>query len=144
MAKRITITVPIDLHNRLQLVKSNLNISKACQDELEFAVARSEFKQTAAQSQGAEKRSAFVQRLKLERDQGSINDRRLGLTDGITISTDLPYATLLLIESCTIEAGLLSKLPEKISKPLASASSAYKEGWREGVISVWNQLKVLL
>lgn len=46
MTKRITITIPKELHDRLQAVKSDLNVSRECQKALNLVVQVEEIRRS--------------------------------------------------------------------------------------------------
>jgi mannose/fructose/N-acetylgalactosamine-specific phosphotransferase system component IIB len=160
-AKRLTIAIPNGLYERLQTVKQEINISGVCQEALNMAIT---LKETQTQALTFDHKQ-LIDRLKLEKKllvaQIKEQGRKLGIQSAMTLS----YKEFQRIERLSqghvrIEASsfagmwklLASRQPEQNMefegeelREMASLNEENKaifvEGWMEGVLTVWNQIK---
>jgi hypothetical protein len=77
MTQKITITVPDDIHGRLQAVKDAINVSGVCQGAIIKAVEYEELK-----GKEMPKMEKLVERLKMEKSEGEEEWKKIGLEDG--------------------------------------------------------------
>lgn len=153
VAQRITITLPDNLHERLQMFKESLNVSGVCQRALDLAIQIEEIKV----STDIPAMSKAIARLRKEKQEASANWKQTGLKDGLTDATEeLDYVTLKYIG----EGGdINSSIPGvKYDPPVIMwlrhfrfqeyeqegdyfESDIYTQGWIEGVIHVWKEIK---
>ncbi|MBW4523405.1 MAG: hypothetical protein KME16_27515 [Scytolyngbya sp. HA4215-MV1] len=137
VAQRITITIPDALHERLQRVKDSLNVSQICQREIERFVQIEEIKQK--ESPAMEK---LLERLRIEKQQSDAAWKAEGVTDGKEDATDLSYDEFCQIETEGLSEDLLDWIRNKRIRYLENPTEeAYLEGWKEGTLCVWKQVK---
>lgn len=153
MAQRITITLPDDLHERLQMFKESLNVSGVCQQAIDLAVQIEEIK-VRTDIPAMEK---AIARLRKQKQEASAKWKQTGFQDGLIDATEtLNYLTLKYIG----EGGDINKsIPgTKYEPPIIMElehhrlegyekeedyfeSEIYTQGWIEGVIHVWKEIK---
>lgn len=137
LAQRITITLPIALHERLQGVKEALNISQLCQRAIEQAVEIEEIK--LKEIPVMEK---VIERLRLEKQQSNTAWKQDGVLDGTEDAAELSYDEFLQLESSGIGEDLSEWIQHKRIQYLENPDTeAYLEGWKEGALSFWQQVK---
>jgi hypothetical protein len=161
MAKRLTIAVPETLFLRLQKVKKNLNISAICQEALDMAVSTQELKIATPNA------DQLIERLRIEK-QAMLNQAKdEGFKLGVESSPNLSFQDFQNLEArtrCTcavhFDDDALDDLWQFLSKrndpntwkfnspglmqflnTTPQAKGAFVEGWIEGVLSVWQNLK---
>lgn len=160
-AKRLTIAIPDGLYERLQTVKQEINISGVCQEALNMAIT---IKETNTQALTFNHQQ-LVDRLKLQKkllvEQIKEQGRKLGIKSAMTLS----YKEFQRIEHLSqghvrIEANsfagmwelLASRQPDpnmefegdelrELTLLNEENKSIFVEGWMEGVLTVWNQIK---
>ncbi|MEH2383111.1 MAG: hypothetical protein V7K27_30215 [Nostoc sp.] len=153
MAQRITITLPDNLHERLQMFKESLNISGVCQQAIDLAVQIEEIK-VRTDIPAMEK---AITRLRKQKQEASAKWKQTGFKDGLIDATEkLDYLTLKYIgEGGDIEESI----PGIKNEPTVMMwvehfkfaryeieedyfeSEIYTQGWIEGVIHVWKEIK---
>jgi hypothetical protein len=160
MAKKITLTVNENLFSKIDQWRSSFNLSRLFQEAVSEAIKRKEdFHRMLS---GKEDIPQIVQRLKAERQDWLETARRDGESDGGTWAGKAHYGELISVlamiegsksnepsgmalsvaESQCIEAWERKrKLPDTVSTKQEEASHAYREGWRAGVIGLWEIVK---
>ncbi|QSJ16899.1 hypothetical protein JYQ62_35445 [Nostoc sp. UHCC 0702] len=153
MAQRITITLPDNLHERLQMFKESLNVSGVCQQAIDLAVQIEEIK-VRTDIPAMEK---AIARLRKEKQEASAKWKQTGFKDGLIDATEeLNYLTLKYIG----EGGNINKpIPGTKYEPPVKMDlehyrlekyreeedyfepEIYTQGWIEGVIHVWKEIK---
>lgn len=86
MSKRINITIPDNLFERLEIVKEKMNVSAICQTAIESAVKTEEIKMSAMS-----KRESAIARLKIEAQNETDEWFQKGKRQGLEIAPDLSY-----------------------------------------------------
>ncbi|MBD2296099.1 hypothetical protein H6G06_22115 [Anabaena sphaerica FACHB-251] len=152
MAQRITITLPDNLHERLQTFKENLNVSGICQQAIDLAVQIEEIK-VKTDIPAIEK---AIARLRKEKQEISAKWKETGFKDGLTDATEkLNYPTLKYVgEGGDIDEqfpGMIHGVPvsvwleaynyQRYEKEDDFEYEIYDQGWIEGVIHVWEEIK---
>lgn len=142
MTERITITIPNDLHKRLQAVKDSLNVSGICQEAINLAVRIEEIKNEEPPNM-----DTLIKRLRLEKEKEIAESREAGITDGKQDAMELSYAEFRSLELHS-KSGLM---PDDLYGWLEHTrlqyieidydKNAYLEGWAQGVLNVWEQAK---
>jgi post-segregation antitoxin (ccd killing protein) len=153
MAQRITITLPDNLHERLQTFKEKLNVSGICQEAIDSAIQIEEIK-VKTDIPAIEK---AIARLRKEKQETCEKWKQIGFKDGVTDAVEeLDYQTIKYIG----EGGDINKsVPGIKYEPTLMMeftyyrlekyheeendfdSEIYTQGWIEGVIHVWNDIK---
>lgn len=155
MSVRINITIPDDLHNDLQVVKGNLNISKICQQALARAVdTEKRINETISDI------DKLVKRLRKERMTFAGDFYDLGNKDGIRDAYQMSFEDFHHI-SLYMDAWSPGKLfdwgASSISKKRVADKDfpggqiqdfevddfmdVYFEGWLGGVLEIWSRIK---
>jgi len=161
MAQRVTVTIPDGLHERLKKVKDHLNVSRVCQEAIDYEVRLIEI--NSKEASGMEK---LVDRLSLQAEQESKEWREQGVKDGQEGATNLDLADFRLFEKLEYgDSGVMridldndfysSSVFDYIKErwleadyyrenggPEGDSKEAYLEGWVEGALSVWAEIKV--
>lgn len=147
MAERINITVPNDLHERLQAVRDDINISRICQEAIEQAVILKEIKMKTLSS-----KEKVIERLRLERQKNEQEWFNYGKTDGLSDAEDLSYEDFEHLEKLYKERDevMLNQLDDDLREWLEEKMSnfdqrpnkkVYLNGWIEGVVEFWDEIK---
>lgn len=141
MAERITVTIPESLHRRLQAVKSRLNVSGLCQDAIEQAVRIEEIKM-----KDLPVKQKVIERLRLEKQEANKEWKETGFNDGLKDAEHLSYEDFQAIENIE-NAGELPKetydwVRENNFENYENLDEdIYLEGWIEGALHFWNEIK---
>lgn len=159
VSHRVTIAVPESLFARLQPIKDQLNISAICQDALETVVTNEELKRQAAQQDG------LVERLRNEKKILLNQIRQEGFELGVRSTATLSYKEFQHFDRVRRLAGsfdddVLDYLwafldthgypqearthdPDFAHLLDVSPQSRilFVQGWLDGVLSVWDQVK---
>lgn len=149
VAERITITIPDNLYERLQVVKEKLNVSGVCQKAIEQAVQIEEIK-LRTDIPGKEK---AIIRLRKEKQEAGAHWKNTGFKDGVEDAEEFSYLTIkgLVSPADTIpieifEAAYEESFPfERVKKYIKEyddfVEEAYEEGWFDGIIHFWEEVK---
>lgn len=161
MAKRLTIAVPETMFLRLQQVKQNLNISAICQEALDMAISMQELQLTTPNA------DQFIERLRIEKKGMLDQAKNEGFKLGVESSPNLSFQDFQNLEArtrCNCVAHLddesLEDLWQFLSKrndpntwnvkspglmlflnTTPQAKGMFVQGWIEGVLSVWQEIK---
>lgn len=140
VAERITITLPNDLYKRLQTVKDKLNVSRLCQTTIERAVTIEEIK-----LKDIAVMDKVVERLRLEKQEANQEWKETGLSHGLEDAQELSYDDFRAIEKGEISEDnrewVLEKNFDDDAKPDSDEFDVYLEGWTEGVLHFWDEIK---
>ncbi|BAS57203.1 hypothetical protein NIES2135_34450 [Leptolyngbya boryana NIES-2135] len=140
MSERLTITVSDRLYQRLQAVKSNINVSQVCQQAIETAVTIEEIKLKEAPIM-----DKLVERLRIEKQESEGSWKQDGVVDGQEDAAELSYDEFRQLESDGLTEDLREWLNSRRVQYLENPDlPAYLEGWCEGALSVWQQVKGVL
>ncbi|MHC5821437.1 MAG: hypothetical protein ACYT04_37600 [Nostoc sp.] len=142
LAERITITIPDNLHKRLQVVKNALNVSGVCQEALEMAIRVEELKREKPQNMGT-----LIERLQIEKQQDAEQWKEEGVIEGKKDASNLSYKEFKELESKqSITDDLTNWIEENHFEYMEGSvdKDAFLEGWLEGVLSIWDEVKELL
>lgn len=139
MAVRITVTIPDDLHQRLQIVKDALNVSRLCQEAIDNAVRIEELKRQESPSM-----NTLIERLKIEKQQHVAEWKEAGVEDGKKDALELSYEEFKGLEqnNSIDDEDLLGWIDDRHLQYTENPDrEAYLDGWLQGVLSVWNEVK---
>ena len=142
LAERITITIPDNLHKRLQVVKNALNVSGVCQEALEIAIRIEELKQEVSPNM-----DTLIERLQIEKQQDAEQWKEEGVIQGKNDASNLSYKEFKELESKqSITDDLTNWIEENHFEYMEGSidKDAFLEGWLEGVLSIWDEVKELL
>lgn len=147
VAERITITVPDDLHKRLQKVKEKLNVSRICSRAIDEAIELEELK---LRTDISDKEKA-IERLRAEKKQEvSKNWKKKGFEEGVNDAQNtLQYRIIKKIASSSKEEILeqgsyfrgIRRRIHQYSSEHEFEEGAYREGWIEGITHFWKEVK---
>lgn len=138
VAERITITIPDGLHQRLQVVKEKLNVSGLCQQAIEQAVTIEEIKM-----KDIPVKQKVIERLRLEKEVANREWKETGLTDGTKDAEELSYDDFRALEAT-------GEVPEETRDWVIEEhfryydnpdETLYFQGWIEGALHFWNEIK---
>lgn len=157
VTQRTSIALPDQLHERLQVVKDNLNVSQICQRALEMAIELEETKMKALS-----KKERVIERLRVEGQKSKEEWFICGKRDAFEATDNLARTYFEQIvyfykDKDELEKyGLwvkLAHLPEDLQeivgadmenyspKPYEANEASYLAGWIEGVIEFWDEIK---
>jgi predicted CopG family antitoxin len=140
VAERITITLPNELYKRLQSVKEKLNVSGLCQTTIERAITIEEIK-----LKDIAVMDKVVERLLLEKQEADQEWKETGLVDGLEDAQELSYDDFRAIEKGEISEEnrewILEKNFDDDAKPDSDEFDIYLQGWSEGVLHFWAEVK---
>lgn len=155
-SERITVTVPRDLYNRLQEVKNGINISRVCQEGLDMAVTLEEVKNM----KGGDTMKGLAEKLKVQKKDSKKRDKEAGFKAGHESALEFDYEDFKQLE--TIAAawkGWRGDLFHLVTSVIGTErfeelfwdtdrgaefftdGDAYLEGYIDGVMEVWRQVK---
>lgn len=154
MAKPVNITLPDGLHERLQSVRTAINVSAICQIAIEHAVTMEEIKVSTLS-----KREKAIERLRNERQKSEQEWFDCGKSDGLEHAENLSYEDFeqlwdlyegknelerydLWIELKQFPEDLHELLQERMKgySPKPNEKS-YLAGWIDGVTDFWDEIK---
>ena len=140
VAERITITLPNDLYKRLQTVKDKLNVSRLCQTTIERAVTIEEIK-----LKDIAVMDKVVERLRLEKQEANQEWKETGLSHGLEDAQELSYEDFRAIEKGEFsDENRVWVLEKNFNYDIQHDSDefeVYLEGWTEGVLHFWDEIK---
>lgn len=138
LAERITITIPNDLHERLQAVKDALNVSRVCQEGLEAAIRIEELKREKSPNM-----DTLIERLRIEKEQDVAEWKEQGIVKGKDDALNLSYNEFKNLETKqSIADNWTYWIEEDYFEDMEAVDKdAFFQGWLEGVLSVWDEVK---
>ncbi|MHC5718891.1 MAG: hypothetical protein ACYTX0_44200 [Nostoc sp.] len=138
MAERITITIPNDLYERLQAVKDALNVSHVCREGLEAAIRIEELKRKKLPNM-----ETLIERLQIEKQQDAEQWKEQGITKGKDDALKLTYKEFKKLESQqSITEDWTYWIEEDYFEDMEAVDKdAFFQGWLEGALSVWDEVK---
>ena len=150
MAKKITLTVNENLFKQIDAWRSSFNLSRLFQDAVSEAIRHKEEFQRMLSGNADIPR--IVERLKLEKQGLLENAAASGKADGSAWASRAHYQDLIAaigaISSATEAEDKAVKFWESHhgltgleGKPREEALNAYREGWRAGVLGLWDLVK---
>lgn len=154
MARKITLSIPDMLHEKMEEWRRSFNLSKMFQDALSEAIQKKEEFQKRLQEDA--NMSEIIDRLRNEKklSEGNYLDR--GKNDGVDWAKKAHYDDLMqaLVISSSAEAATDSPMASHITAtigrdPVMDVSSdglnkyarLYVDGWRKGIMEFWNAIK---
>jgi hypothetical protein len=159
MVQRISVSISDGLHERLQAVKDSLNVSGICQEAIMNAVQFEEAKQGALS-----KIDELIEKLKTQKEEARKQWGQDGKSQGMEDALELDYDDFVTVEKAseflqTTDGGRVGA-EEALGDDLAGRGSAlcdlldelekdnksfdrdvYLDGWIDGVLEVWEQVK---
>jgi hypothetical protein len=140
LSQRINISVSDALYERLQRTKDGINISQICQSAIETAVTIEEIK-----LKDVPPMDKLVERLRIEKEDSDTQSRIDGIEAGKEDALEMSFE-----EFKALEADPTGGQPDWVYEnhieyadrdcvPLNE--NAFLEGWREGALSVWEEVK---
>lgn len=154
MARKITLSIPDMLHEKMEEWRRSFNLSKMFQDALSEAIQKKEEFQRRLQEDAT--MSEIIERLKQEKKMSEGNYVNRGKNDGVAWAKTAHYDDLM----HAVELDTSSKLamdvrmaphvcrkiatdpvmditPEGLNK----YARLYVDGWRKGIYEFWNAIK---
>lgn len=160
MAKKITLTVNESLFSKIDQWRSSFNLSRLFQDAVSEAIKRKEdFHRMLS---GKEDIPRIVERLKAEKSSWLDTTRCEGESDGGTWAGKAHYSDLISVlalldgykaeedpgrpasmaeRQCIETWERKMKMTDTLSTEREEAIRAYREGWRAGVLGLWEIVK---
>jgi len=164
MAQKITITIPEELFERLEGVKSNFNVSGVCQEAIRQEVNRQEL---LTKENG--KMKDVIERLKVEKQDYDTKYRDMGFNDGYEIAKQMHFKELVEMARCNEEYDkwevldpnqemrvvgqplnkFLKNVHNRFKQSLKQVrmndlyvnEEDYRQGWLDGVKAFWIKVK---
>ena len=159
MSKKVTISVPDDLYEKMSEWRESFNFSKIFQNAISSVIQKKEsFQQKFKEELDL---SSIIERLKKEKLELEKNFREIGKKDGLewiktahfkeiqyvlnwkpgrnpeSDETLGDYFSQVFNSERFFEGLNLSQLQENFSE----FSGRYIDGWKEGVLEIWNEIK---
>jgi hypothetical protein len=141
---RLTVSVPQDLHDRLDRWRDNINISRICQEALERELRRLE-----ELPQDAIVLGDMVKRLSAEKADGDQHWFSQGVADGMTWARGAAYVDLKEAAMSSLDASPGAKAAVRKgatahrSQP-GFETDAYESGWRFAAAEIWRRVEAKL
>lgn len=154
MARKVTVSIPDMLHEKLEKWRQSFNLSKMFQDAIAEAIQKKEEFQRRIMKE--EDLSEIIQRLKTEKVRSERDYLDIGHQYGIQWAKSAHYDDLIhavnweVTEDAINDPILGPYLSEKLSEDRRTALTeprlndyalAFIEGWTEGVTEFWDQIK---
>lgn len=154
MAKKITLTVPDSLYQKIDCWRSGFNLSRIFQDAVSEAIRKKEEFQKRLDEETP--LNEIISRLRKEKTS---LERKIAVQAekaGSLWASKAPYEDLLLaVNASSGDAGVLpqvqvfisqtvlqlSEIPEALSEGFENLKTAVQEGWLKGVGSFWDSVK---
>jgi post-segregation antitoxin (ccd killing protein) len=154
MAQKVTITIPDDLAKRLDAVTERFNVSRVCQEALANEVERRELI-----AKGNETMEYIVKRLKAEKAQCDKEYFDSGRKDGVTDAKKMSYSDLrevvntfsdlratdqtaeIMYQTSIWDNWLYDQVTEIANDDGAFSREMYLQGWVDGVLTFWREVK---
>ena len=138
VAERINITIPNTLSERLQIVKGQLNVSRICQEAIEKAVSAQEIN-----IEDIPARDKLIKRLRMEKEESAKAWKETGFTDSQKDAQELSYDDFQMLENKgEISEETREWVIENHFKYYENLNEeSYFEGWIEGALNLWNEIK---
>ena len=140
MTRNLTITIPDDLWDKIQLWRDQIPIARVCQKALSQEVSRLE-----NLPQEVKEMSEVICRLRAEKKGIKSESYALGFEKGIKWAKQASYRDLVdWVETANMRGVILDSwiLPEGENEVLDNQEdvdeAAYQRGWLDGVVKVWN------
>jgi hypothetical protein len=138
---RLTVSIPQDLHDRLEHWRDHLNISRVCQRALDREVRRLEELPQDAHALGT-----LVERLSREKADGDRAWFSQGVADGMTWAQGASYIDLRETAEKGVEAtpeitAVVSRRMSRHEEELGFEPESYIEGWRFAASELWRRVK---
>jgi post-segregation antitoxin (ccd killing protein) len=144
-AKKVTITVPDDLAERLDPWRDRMNISKVCSRAIS-----QEIKDLEGTSQWSDEFGLVVDRLRFEKAGGNWRDYNRGYERGLEYALELAGLAEFewAAEQTSDEAGpktlpseAETRLDRLIQDGRVDDQASYRKGWLTGMLEVWDEVK---
>lgn len=157
MVKRMNITIPDTLHDRLSSVKDNLNVSRVCQEAIERAVGIEESKREALKE-----REKMIARLKGQKlavgekayDLGKKAGYSLANSENISYEDLIGLSNHIRIDQSEFRGseidffnyfGLPESIKEEVDSRMIDSGIAdeekYLEGIADGLLEIWREIE---
>lgn len=153
MAKKVTVSIPDMLHEKMEKWRTSFNLSKMFQDAVSEAIQKKEeFQKRIKEDKDL---SQIIERLRTEKMQSEGNYYESGHNDGVQWAKTAHYDDLLYAVSWdNFEAALEDKVlgeyfvaqqkRKRLEAALFSESNSYLnvylQGWKSGVEQFWNEI----
>ena len=145
-AKKITISLPLELYDRLQLVKERFNISFECKKAIEREVYRQELLM-----KGGENMENVIKRLAVEKEDYDEKYKQQGYEEGYEAAKGMEYEEL--VELTGAEPHMTKAWEKWCDQRYGKAIDVilvddpninidvFLEGWLEGVQAFFDEVK---
>lgn len=150
MTKRINISLADDLFERLERVKSDLNLSAICAKAIDSEVTYQELlrqngrgKESIIKRLVAEKQEYDKKYFEMGRKEGSFHAKSLSYSDFVKISVaqkrinDQKANSSILLNEVNLGFDLNSIITERAKEHSMFDTEEYLCGWLEGVLDFW-------
>jgi hypothetical protein len=141
---RLTVSVPQDLHERLDRWRENINISRICQEALERELRRLE-----ELPQDAIVLGDMVRRLSAEKADGDRQWFSQGVSDGMTWARGAAYVDLKSVAMSSVDGSPGAKAAVRKGATVHRSqpgfdTDAYESGWRFAAAEIWRRVEAKL
>jgi hypothetical protein len=149
MTRKVTVSIPDMLHEKLEKWRNSFNMSKMFQDAIAEAIQKKE--EFQRRMQGEENLSDIISRLKSEKRRSQKDYRDIGHQHGIQWAKSAHYDDLVYavtwenVTSAANDSVLGSYFVEKLTEDRRTAikenspndfAQAFVQGWKEGVMGI--------
>lgn len=154
MAKKVTVSIPDMLHEKMEQWRESFNLSKMFQDAVTDAIQKKEDLQKRIREDLDQYQ--IVERLRKEKQESEGNYFETGKTEGVHWAKTAHYDDLMYALSWKDESNAVKDrvLGEFFSERLASSKmmivteagnneyfTAYLDGWKNGVEQFWQEIR---
>jgi Arc/MetJ-type ribon-helix-helix transcriptional regulator len=154
MAKKVTVSIPDFLHEKMEKWRRSFNLSKMLQDAITEAIQRKEDFQKRIQEDL--NLTEIIDRLKREKERSEGNFFETGRHDGMAWAKTAHYDDIQYalgwenLENAAKDSVLGSYFAEKIEKIKMKEArldgvdeyvSVYLAGWKKGLCEFWDEVK---
>lgn len=120
-------------------MKNALNVSGVCQEALEMAIRIEELRREESPNM-----DTLIERLQIEKQQDAEQWKEEGVIEGKNDALNLSYGEFKQLESKqSITDDLMNWIEENHFEYMEGFvdKDAFLEGWLEGVLSIWDEVK---
>ncbi len=154
MAKKVTVSIPDMLHEKMEKWRESFNLSKMFQDAVMEAIQKKEdFQKRIREDLDLQE---IIERLRSEKARSEGNFFDSGRRDGLLWARSAHYDDLLyaldwddidnavkdqILGDFFQEKCKINKLLEVRQEGLSESFGVYVKGWKSGIVQFWNEIQ---
>jgi len=137
MSQRVTVTLSDELYQELQAIKAEINVSGVFQAAIEEVIRMKQIK-----TKNAPTKEKMIERLRMEKREANKIWKETGFADGVKDAEELSYEEFRAIEKNEVSEDIREWIENRHIQYLENPDEdLYIEGWIEGALSIWDEIK---